>query len=134
MLWLVEHSNSREKTQLCLIFCLHFSCVLLCHSVLYYCLETQVMLFYSLMSYQIFKQAWYCRHCSTYHALSFIISSLFFLSFHPHGLFSYLKELLLIKLIEKMMIVHPTHTLITRNLLRGRVKISFAFIKGRLFL
>ena len=43
-----EHSKSREKTRLCLVVPKHFSCVLLRQGVLYHCLETRAMLFYSL--------------------------------------------------------------------------------------
>ena len=36
MLWHVEHSKSREKTWLCLVYSQDFSCVLLRHSLIYY--------------------------------------------------------------------------------------------------
>ena len=44
-----EHSKSKEKTRVSLVFPLRFSRVLLRHTVLYYSLETCAMLFYSLI-------------------------------------------------------------------------------------
>ena len=44
-----EVQNTRKKAQLCLVFLLHFIYVLLRQRVFNYCLETWVMLFYSLI-------------------------------------------------------------------------------------